>query len=266
MGLVPSVSTLRLPGVPAKEGELMVSVEEVQVCPECDEPYEEGDEELRYECNSCGNVFGKSDGLGQGNTCPDCNKWAARSGETHEGCTGDVSEAGTKWKCGQCEELHDDEKAADKCCEDDLKEIAEDETRGVVRIKLTPGLFYEVVEAKYKRRPAYVEVGHRGQIGASWKGGPRRYLGMNYHSLSSPYGNKQFSWPTSMGHMMLDPKSLTKDGDLIRGIQISLNDAGAIVESSIVLRPIGGVETYSIDYVYDVLVPWMKEQEKEASK
>ena len=56
-------------------------------CPGCGEVLTDDDLEPLYECQDCGTTFGRSDSAdGDSHRCPDCNKFAARYGETHDGC------------------------------------------------------------------------------------------------------------------------------------------------------------------------------------
>lgn len=66
-------------------------VEEVAVCPDCDEVQE--DPEAGHECGACGNQFMRSDGEGQGNTCPECHKWAGKIAD--QVCPNDFTELET---------------------------------------------------------------------------------------------------------------------------------------------------------------------------
>lgn len=102
-------------------------IEEVRVCPDCDEPLEDDNTEPRYVCNQCGEEFGKSNSAdSESSRCPSCNKFSSRDGEVHEGCSTDISDAETKYRCGACSEVYDEQAEAEACdCEDAVEDDGE---------------------------------------------------------------------------------------------------------------------------------------------
>lgn len=95
----------------------MVNPTPATICSGCTQPFDPKEEvETLYECGNCSNVFGKSSGEGNGNRCTDCGKFAAASGQTHEGCNESVEDATPGFQCGQCGDATESEKEATTCC------------------------------------------------------------------------------------------------------------------------------------------------------
>lgn len=65
---------------------VIVEAEEVEVCPGCD-TVNEGDKLALYECGDCGTTFTRDNSAdGSSNRCPDCNKFAASTGNSAGEC------------------------------------------------------------------------------------------------------------------------------------------------------------------------------------
>ncbi len=143
--------------------------EEVRVCPECEDAIEEGSEEPLYECGSCGEQFTRSNSSdGDSNRCSSCNKFAAYLYETHEGCTGNIEDAETKYQCPYCEERFPDEDTVSEHIEQEEKEDAEADPTKPRRGRIERGKAYEVLtvecplgEEHVRAGPSFVEFHSR---------------------------------------------------------------------------------------------------------
>ena len=199
----------------------MVNAKPVTLCSDCTEPFDPKEEvEPLYNCDSCGEVFGKSNGGGQGNRCNSCNKFAAQDGETHEGCNVSIEDANPGFQCGKCGDATESEKAATECCveEPDPEPKPGDAPRAQ---KWTP----EPFTAYIVLRDAYMED-------VALRGGSPHYLDVAQKSKAYGIKNWTFRWNSLHWHHSPGPPSAYwHDGS---GGAMHLSDRATVDEKGII--------------------------------
>lgn len=104
----------------------MVNTEAVELvtayeCAECGEVSEDVEESPLYECGECGTKYNRDNSAdGSSHRCPDCNKFGSKLATRHcaECSEGEVEEV-ERWRCNECETLHETEDEAVQCCPDE---------------------------------------------------------------------------------------------------------------------------------------------------
>jgi len=228
-------------------------VEQVKVCADCDEPFDEESEvEPRYECGDCGEVFGASMGEGNGNRCPGCGKFAAREGETHEGCTAGIDEAKDGWQCENCHEVYDSEPEAEACECNKPDELTEAGKPGMPK-KYRPqkSQLFIMLQSEV---PTYAMYYGKSSLS---EGG----LSMRVAGMSDPYESKAglyFSWGSAYrdydSQMTIDKDGVVSATELRWLPKEQRTTETPFYRTVVKLQPVTDAE----------LAPWMREQEKKA--
>lgn len=147
-----------------------MSIEEVQVCPECSEVIDDLEVFSLYECPDCGDTFSQEDTGSHRSEC--CGKFSAKVGETHEGCTGLNEDAETQYRNDETGEVFESEEEAKQ------EEAESDDEEADARFRFRK--FNDTGRPVYYI-PVFDDMTY-GEYGRTWEGQP-----MYTHRLAIAY-------------------------------------------------------------------------------
>lgn len=237
----------------------MVDAKPVILCADCNVPFDPKEEvESLYECG-CGEVFGKSNGGGQGNRCNECNKFAAQEGETHEGCNVSIEDARPGFQCGKCGDATESEKEATQCCvEEPDPEPKPGEQPRAPKWTPEPFMAYIILRDGYMEsrgrddEPRYLDCAQKSKA-YGVKNLAFRWNSLHWHN----HPGETFYWHDGTGGAMhvsdratVDEKGVIHTKRVVGWKHIIKTDEG-VQECEMLLRPVTQEE----------LRVWKKEQE-----